>query len=100
VVAASNMEDQLAYLIATVNRQLEDELEETLRPEGLPIEQFRIINTLAPSNGRSMRDLASLVLVDPSSLTKIVDRMVTESLVYRAVAPNDRRRILIFLAPN
>jgi DNA-binding MarR family transcriptional regulator len=100
VVAASNMEDQLAYLIATVNRQLEDELEETLRPEGLPIEQFRIINALASSNGRSMRDLASLVLVDPSSLTKIVDRMVTESLVYRAVAPNDRRRILIFLAPK
>jgi DNA-binding MarR family transcriptional regulator len=93
------MENQLAYLIATVNRQLEDELEETLRPEGLPIEQFRIINALA-SNGRSMRDLASLVLVDPSSLTKIVDRMVTESLVYRAVAPNDRRRILIFLAPK
>jgi DNA-binding MarR family transcriptional regulator len=93
------MENQLAYLIATVNRQLEDELEETLRPEGLPIEQFRIINALA-SNGRSMRDLASLVLVDPSSLTKIVDRMVIESLVYRAVAPNDRRRILIFLAPK
>ena len=62
MVAASNMEDQLAYLIATVNRQLEDELEETLRPEGLPIEQFRIINALASSNGRSMRDLASLVL--------------------------------------
>jgi DNA-binding MarR family transcriptional regulator len=99
VVAAANMENQLAYLIATVNRQLEDELEETLRPEGLPIEQFRIINALA-SNGRSMRDLASLVLVDPSSLTKIVDRMVIESLVYRAVAPNDRRRILIFLAPK
>jgi DNA-binding MarR family transcriptional regulator len=100
VVAASNMEDQLAHLIATVNRQLEDELEETLCPEGLPIEQFRIINALASSNGRSMRDVASLVLVDPSSLTKIVDRMVTESLVYRAVAPNDRRRILIFLAPK
>src|SRR3984885_15790572 len=92
------MEDQLAYLIATVNRHLEDELEETLRPEGLPIEQFRIINALASSNGRSMRDLASIVLVDPSLLTKIVDRMVIESLVYRAVAPDDRRRILIFLA--
>jgi DNA-binding MarR family transcriptional regulator len=97
VVAASNMEDQLAYLIATVNRQLEEELQETLRPEGVPIEQFRIMNALVSSNGRSMRDLASIVLVDPSSLTKIVDRMVTESLVYRAVAPDDRRRILIFL---
>ena len=45
-----------------------------------------------------MGELASIVLVDAASLTKIVDRMVVEALVYRAVAPEDRRRVLIFLA--
>jgi DNA-binding MarR family transcriptional regulator len=38
--------------------------------------------------------------VDAASLTKIIDRMVVEALVYRAVAPEDRRRVLIFLAPK
>ncbi len=95
---SSNLEDQLAYLIASVNRQLEEELEESLRPAGIPLEQFRIVSALASSNGRSMGELASIVLVDPASLTKIVDRMVAEGLVYRAVAPEDRRRVLIFLA--
>ena len=60
----SNMEDQLAYLIASVNRQLEEELQESLRPEGIPLEQFRILSALASSEGRSMGELATIVLVD------------------------------------
>ena len=92
------MEDQLAYLIASVNRQLEEELQDSLRPEGVPLEQFRILSALTSLDGRSMGQLASIVLVDAASLTKIVDRMVAEGLVYRAVAPEDRRRMLIFLA--
>jgi DNA-binding MarR family transcriptional regulator len=92
------MQDQIAYLIATVNRQLEDELSDSLRPEGIPIEQFRILNALAETDGLSMGELAAAVLVDAGSLTKIVDRMVADALVYRGVAPSDRRRIRIFLA--
>ncbi|MEH3118837.1 MAG: hypothetical protein PGN25_14895 [Methylorubrum populi] len=53
------MEDQLAYLIASVNRQLEEQLADVLRSDGLAIEQFRIISVLSSSDGRSMRDLAS-----------------------------------------
>ncbi|WP_245290598.1 MarR family transcriptional regulator [Rhodopseudomonas sp. AAP120] len=92
------MQDQIAYLIASVNRQLEEELSDSLRPEGIPIEQFRILNALAETDGLSMGELAAAVLVDAGSLTKIVDRMVADALVYRGVAPSDRRRIRIFLA--
>lgn len=98
VADRTTMQDQIAYLIATVNRQLEEELQESLRPEGIPIEQFRILNALFESDGLSMGELASAVLVEAASLTKIVDRMVAEALVYRAAASNDRRRIRIFLA--
>lgn len=94
------MEDHLAYLIASVNRQLEEELVEKLRPEGIPIEQFRILSALSFADGRSMRELADAVLVDPASLTKIIDRMVVDALVYRAPAPGDRRKVLICLAPK
>ena len=34
------------------------------------------------------------------TLTKIVDRMVTNSLVYRSPDEKDRRRILIFMTPR
>lgn len=98
VTGFDRMEDQLAYLIASVNRQLEEQLAEVLRADGIAIEQFRVISALSSSDGRSMRDLASVVFVDPATLTKIVDRMVAEAMVYRAPDPKDRRKVLIFLA--
>jgi DNA-binding MarR family transcriptional regulator len=94
------MQDQLAYLIASVNRRLEEELAEKLRAEGIPIEQMRILTALADGAGLPMGDLASIVLVEGPTLTKIVDRMVTNSLVYRSPDVKDRRRILIFMTPR
>jgi DNA-binding MarR family transcriptional regulator len=93
------MKDQLAYLIASLNRQLEEELEERLQPGGVPIEQFRILEVLDANEKLPMGEIASLSLIEPPTLTKIVDRMVNEGLVYRAPDPEDRRRVLILMAP-
>lgn len=99
-MAAMRMKDQLAYMIASVNRQLESELEERLRPGGVPIEQFRILEVLDASEPCAMGEIAGQSLIEPPTLTKIVDKMVTEGLVYRAPDPNDRRRVLILTAPG
>jgi MarR family transcriptional regulator, organic hydroperoxide resistance regulator len=94
----TRLNEQLAYIIAMVNKRLEDELEERLRPAGVPIEQLRILELLQNSDGRSMGDLAQRALIEPTTLTKIIDRMVSDGLVYRTPDPNDRRRVLIRLA--
>jgi len=94
----TRLNEQLAYIIALVNKRLEDELEERLRPAGVPIEQLRILELLQNSDGRSMGDLAQRALIEPTTLTKIIDRMVSDGLVHRTPDPNDRRRVLIRLA--
>jgi MarR family transcriptional regulator, organic hydroperoxide resistance regulator len=93
------MTDQLAYLIASVNKQLEDELHEGLRAEGVPVEQLRILEMLADAGALAMGSLAAGALLEPTTLTKIIDRMVADGLVVRALDPNDRRRVLIALTP-
>jgi DNA-binding MarR family transcriptional regulator len=94
----SKMKDQLAYMIASINRQLESELEERLRPGGVPIEQFRILEVLDASEPCAMGEIASQSLIEPPTLTKIIDKMVADGLVYRAPDPHDRRRVLILTA--
>jgi DNA-binding MarR family transcriptional regulator len=98
-MAAPRMKDQLAYLIASVNRQLEHELEERLRPGGVPIEQYRILEVLDATEPCAMGEIATQSLIEPPTLTKIIDKMVAEGLVYRAPDPADRRRVLILTAP-
>lgn len=94
----SRMKEQLGYIIASVNRELEEELEERLRPAGVPIEQLRVLEVLHNADGRSMGEAAAAALVDAPTLTKIIDRMVSDNLVFRGPDPGDRRRVLIFLA--
>ena len=93
------MKDNLAYLIASLNRQLEADLNERLRPGGVAIEQFRILDVLDAGEPRAMGEIATQALIETPTLTKIVDKMVTEGLVYRAPDPNDRRRVLILTTP-
>lgn len=96
---SSRLSNQLAYIVASVNRQLEEELQERLRPEGVPIEHLRVLEVLDRGGAIPMGELAVQALVEPPTLTKIIDRMVSDSLVFRAPDPNDRRRVLILLAP-
>ncbi len=97
-MAPKTLDDQLSYLIASANRQIEYELEERLRPGGVPIEQFRILEMLAENEPCAMGEIARRWLIDPATLTKIIDRMVRDNLVYRAPDPDDRRKVLVVTA--
>jgi len=85
----------LAYLLAQANREINRQLEARLRTEGVPVEQWRILKVLSDGNGRSMGELADSALLNHPTLTKTIDRMVADSLVYRISAPADRRKVLI-----
>jgi MarR family transcriptional regulator, organic hydroperoxide resistance regulator len=88
--------EHLAYLLAQANREINRQLETRLAKEGVPVEQWRILKVLSAGNGRSMGELAESVLLNHPTLTKIIDRMVSDALVYRVQDPNDRRKVLMF----
>lgn len=90
----------IAQLICGVNRKIEQAMESHLKPNGLAIEQYRVLEALDENDGLSMGDLAARVFVDAPTLTKIIDRMVSNADVYRAPDPRDRRRVLIFRSPK
>lgn len=43
-----------------------------------------------------MGELADAVLLNHPTLTKMIDRMVSDALVYRVQDPDDRRKVLMF----
>jgi DNA-binding MarR family transcriptional regulator len=89
---------ELMELISGINWQYKQAVDLRLKPKGLPIEQYRILESLQRKDGQSMRELADDVFVDSASLTKIIDRMIGTADVYRAPEPTDRRKVLIFIS--
>ena len=90
--------EHLAYLLAQANRQVHQQLDEKFRHEGGPVEQWRILKLLAEKNGRPMSELTQAALLNHPTLTKMIDRMVSDTLVYRVQDPNDRRKVLMFIS--
>jgi len=90
----------LAYLLAQANRRMNAQLAETLGEEGVQIEHWRILEVLSDEQGRSMGELAELVLMNHPALTKTMDRMVSNGFVHRRADAQDSRRVLVYITDH
>lgn len=58
---------------------------------------WRVLETLDSAEPYTMGELAEIVLMNPPTLSKLVDRMVANGLVHRQLAPEDHRRVRLVL---
>jgi DNA-binding MarR family transcriptional regulator len=91
---------QVARLVTRAERALTRHLTRTLEREASTVDEWRALALLIDGRSRPMSELAEFAMVPAPSLTRLVDRMVSENLVYRKVDPRDRRRVLVRVAPR
>lgn len=83
--------------LATVYRSLSYTLAERLDEEATTEDQWRILRVLDRTRDISMGELAQRLSVPGPSLTRFVDQLVDNALVYRVVSPQDRRKVGVCL---
>ncbi|MEV6348528.1 MarR family transcriptional regulator [Actinoplanes sp. NPDC051851] len=86
----------LLYLLTRAERLLARRLSAILDAEGSSLDAWRVLTLLADS-GRFMTELSERAFLPPGSLTRLVDHLVEENLVYRRGDDLDRRRIRVHL---
>ena len=87
----------LFYDLAAAHRKLHTSLNMKLKALGVQVETWRVLETLGSGEHHTMGELAEIVLMNPPTLTKLVDRMVANGLVHRQLAPEDHRRVRLVL---
>jgi MarR family transcriptional regulator, organic hydroperoxide resistance regulator len=80
---------ELAQLLSQAERSVTRRLARVLEQEGCTVEQWRTLVELAES-----------ALLPPPSVTRLIDRMVDDNLVYRTADVGDRRRVLVLSTPR
>lgn len=86
--------DAVARAQRVVSRSVQEVLE---REEGISLDQWRTMRALSVS-GRTMGELVDHLQIPPASVTRLVDGLVDNALVFRHVTPTDRRRIEVVLS--
>ncbi|MGW0949421.1 MarR family winged helix-turn-helix transcriptional regulator [Streptomyces sp. NPDC002623] len=64
------------------------------------VEAWRVLDLLSDGHGHNMTALADHAFLPAPSLTKLIDQLVDQNLVFRRIDPTDRRRVLAHLTPR
>jgi DNA-binding MarR family transcriptional regulator len=87
---------ELAVALGRAERAVTRRLAHVLAAEGCSVEAWRTLSLLARGVGYPMTQLAEAALLPAPSLTRLVERLVADNLVYRRADEQDRRRILVY----
>lgn len=93
-----SMDQYVSYALAAAHRAVNGSLTSRLKKHGLQIEAWRIMEALDDDPRLTMGELAHVVLINPPTLSKLVDRMVSNGLVHRQVAQTDHRQINLLIS--
>jgi len=92
------IDDYLAYLLARASHLISTEFHVVVRRARLPVPQWRVLATLADGQALGIGEVADIVLIPQSTLTRVAERMVRGGLLHRAVDEADRRITRISLS--
>lgn len=91
------LDDYVSHTLAAAHRQVHTSLASRLKTFGIQLEAWRVMETLDEIPAVTMSELATLVLMNPPTLTKLVDRMVSDGLVQRQIGKHDHRQVNLLL---
>jgi DNA-binding MarR family transcriptional regulator len=85
-----------------VQGDLINAIERDLTPYGLTLGDYQVLVYLSEAEAQSMRmcDLADILQLSPSGLTRRLDRLVAGGFVLRQSSPADRRVMMGSLTPT
>ena len=90
-------DDFLPHLIARLAYQLNGDLIEKLRREGINITRWRILAVVSMRDGITINEIIDRAMVRQSALSRALMRMEKENLVRRVPRPGDARCVEVYL---
>jgi DNA-binding MarR family transcriptional regulator len=90
-------DDFLPHLIARLAYQLNGDLIEKLRREGINVTRWRILAVVSMRDGITIKEIIDRAMVQQSALSRALMRMEKENLVHRVPRPDDARCVEVYL---
>jgi len=93
----SMFDDFLPHLIAQLAYQLNNDLVEKLRREGINVTRWRILAVLAMGDGITINEIIDRAMMQQSALSRALMNMEKEDYVRRVLRRDDARYVEVFL---
>jgi MarR family transcriptional regulator, organic hydroperoxide resistance regulator len=95
--ARAQFDDFLPHLIARLAYELNADLVEKLRREGINVTRWRILAVLAMGEGITINEIIDRAMMQQSALSRALMRMEKENFVRRVARREDARCVEVYL---
>ena len=92
--------EELALLLGEAERRVTRRLAQVLAELDCSVERWRTLALLDGGESHRMSELSEVAQLPPASLTRLIDGMVGDNLVYRKADARDRRLVLVHVTPR
>ena len=89
----NSLNDHLSHLLSQANKHLSRQL----NADGVSLDQWRVMKLLSDDGGQPMGHLADALALGLPTVSKLVDRMVSDGLVHRQIGRQDQRQVNLVL---
>lgn len=93
------LEEQVCFAVAVAARSVVAVYRPVLEPMGLTHPQYLVMLALWEHDQLAVKDLSTLLKLDPGTLSPLVKRLQAQGLVTRDRDPRDERALAITLTP-
>jgi DNA-binding MarR family transcriptional regulator len=97
---ATRRPQELLHLLTRAERLSVRRVQSVLAEFDCSVEAWWVLDLLSDGQGHNMTALADHAFLPAPSLTKLIDQLVDQNLVFRRIDPADRRRVLAHLTPR
>jgi DNA-binding MarR family transcriptional regulator len=88
---------EFALLLKAIQRELERQMNDAMRPLGLTAAQADALSVIGQAGPLSLKELGELLIAEAGHPSRLVDRLVEADLVARRAGGDDRRRVELSL---
>ncbi len=89
--------DPPEYHLAVLNRRVRETMDKVLRPHGLKLVEWRVLQTLDGDGTLNIQELSELAVVERTIASRLVDRLVERDLVNKTALERDKRHSQVAL---
>ncbi len=87
----NDFSQHVGFYIQEISRKTTVMLNKALEPYEITYSQFRVLNCIWKKGALTQKDILSIISVQPSTLTGVIDILVEKELVYRMGEVSDGR---------
>lgn len=95
-----DFEESIGYWITITSNEYQQAVKEELAPYGITFRQMQVLCWLVLKGPLPQVELSELMMIEPPTLVRILDRMERDGWVRRETDPNDRRCKVIVVQPK